>query len=197
MKSSFIFLSLSLIFIAILSSEAMERKIYLIPVGKVSRADIERLTTPLKEKFGYPVVIGERIEDIGYAYNKNRSQYHSSPILDEIRKKRPKDAMKALGIADEDLYVPSLNFVFGEANMDGPVAIISLTRLRQDFYGLKPDGSLLHERSLKEAVHELGHCFGLRHCPDPQCVMHFSNSLHDTDIKSSDFCSLCKKKLKK
>ena len=197
MKSSLISLLFSLIVIMPLKSETMEFKIYLIPAGKVPEADLEKLTDPLQEKFGYPVVIGERIEDIEYAYNANRSQYHSTPILDEIRKKKPEDAIKALGIAGEDLFVPSLNFVFGEADLDGPVAVISLTRLRQDFYDLKPDESLFYERAIKEAVHELGHCFGLRHCSDPKCVMHFSNSLQDTDIKSVNFCPFCEKKMKK
>ncbi len=197
MKSALVFILFSLIFIISLWSDAMELKIYLIPAGKVPEADLEKLTAPLQEEFGYPVVIGERIEDIGYAYNKPRGQYHSTPLLDEIRKKRPEDAIKALGIADEDLFAPSLNFVFGEADLDGPVAIISLARLRQDFYGLKPDESLFYERAIKEAVHELGHCFGLRHCSDSKCVMHFSNNLQDTDIKSPNFCPLCEKKLKK
>lgn len=197
MKSSLISLLFSLIFLIPLWSETMELKIYLIPVSKVPEADLEKLTTPLQEEFGYPVVIGARIEDIGYAYDKNRSQYHSTPILDEIRKKRPEDAIKVLGIVDEDLFAPSLNFVFGEADLNGPVAIISLARLRQDFYSLKPDESLFYERTVKEAVHELGHCFGLRHCSDPKCVMHFSNSLQDTDIKSVNFCPFCEKKMKK
>jgi archaemetzincin len=34
-----------------------------------------------------------------------------------------------------------------------------------------------------EAVHELGHAFGLTHCEKSRCVMHFSNSLQDTDFK--------------
>jgi len=40
-------------------------------------------------------------------------------------------------------------------------------------------------------VHELGHTYGLGHCPDTHCVMHFSNSLRDTDIKSATFCPAC------
>jgi archaemetzincin len=197
MKSTLISFLFFLIFTIPLWSKTMEFKIYLIPVGKVQKANLEKLVAPLQEEFGYPIVIGERFKDVGYALNKNRKQYHSTPILDEIRKKRPKDALKVLGIADEDLFVPSLNFVFGEADLDGPAAVISLTRLRQDFYGLEPDESLFDDRAVKESVHELGHCFGLRHCSDPKCVMHFSNSLQDTDIKSANFCTLCENKQKK
>ncbi len=90
-----------------------------------------------------------------------------------------------------DLYTRGLNFVFGQARLGGREAVISLARLHQSFYGLPEDEELLLERSLKEAVHELGHTWGLAHCPDHLCVMHFSNSLRDTDVKTARFCSKC------
>ena len=72
--------------------------------------------------------------------------------------------------------------------MGGKICAIYLPRLRQEFYGLKPDKSYFCQRLAKEAVHELGHAFGLKHCENIKCVMHFSNSLSDTDIKRSHLC---------
>jgi archaemetzincin len=74
------------------------------------------------------------------------------------------------------------------------MSAIYLPRLRQEFYGLKPDEPLFHQRIIKEAVHELGHAFGLEHCNNQMCVMHFSNSLTDTDIKQNSFCDICRTK---
>ena len=102
----------------------------------------------------------------------------------------------ALIITDVDLYMPDLNFVFGLADAKKKVCIISLTRLKNEFYGLKPDYRLLIERAMKEAVHELGHTWGLAHCPDARCVMHFSDSLKDTDNKRSTFCRSCRDALR-
>ena len=68
--------------------------------------------------------------------------------------------------------------------------------LKKEFYGLEPTKLVFHERIVKEAIHELGHTFSLFHCNDKLCVMHFSNSLHDTDTKGKVFCLDCKHNLR-
>ena len=92
-----------------------------------------------------------------------------------------------------DSYSDELNFGFGEVYVDGYISAIYLPRLRQqEFYGLKPDESVFYQRLVKEAVHELGHSFGLGHCKNIKCVMHFSNALSDINIKTIQHCDLCK-----
>lgn len=75
------------------------------------------------------------------------------------------------------------------------IALISVTRLNPEFYGEKPDRAKYYRRILTEAVHELGHAFGLPHCTIPTCVMYFSNSIDDTDRKGYNFCKRCKTRL--
>lgn len=162
--------------------------ILLIPIAGVDPQILEYLQLNLKNIFQAEVHIGESIPIPNFAYNGSRGQYNSTLILQGIPK--PRDYGKVLLIADFDLYTEGLNFVFGEADILGGIAIISLARLRQEFYGLPPHEHLFKERALKEAVHELGHLYGLRHCGDPNCVMYFSNTLYDTDRKSYNFCPL-------
>jgi len=126
------------------------------------------------------------------AYNQARSQYHSTRILAKLIGHVGKLGVNiVLGVTALDLYVPGLNFVFGEAHLPGKVAIISLFRLHPEFYGQSADKQLFYDRAVKEAVHEVGHALGLGHCKNPLCVMFFSNSILDTDRKKSKFCEKC------
>ena len=67
-----------------------------------------------------------------------------------------------------------LSFVYGQAQLQGRVAVVSLARLRPEFHGLPPDPAALERRAAKEAVHEVGHTFGLVHCADRRCPMSLS-----------------------
>jgi archaemetzincin len=107
----------------------------------------------------------------------------------------PGSDKRVLGVVDVDIFAPGLNFVFGEADIARRRAVISLKRLRKEFYGLPKNEDLFQERVLKEAVHELGHTYGFKHCSNPNCVMRFSNSLYDTDFKDWNFCPACKIRL--
>jgi archaemetzincin len=174
----------------------MKSKIYLIPVGRIEGRLLESLDKQLEKTFAREVKIFETMELPREFYNRKRNQYFSTPILKKLPSfLKPGERDKVLGVSDVDLYAEGLNFVFGEAELGGRFALISLARLRQGFYGLPEDRVLFLERAAKEAVHELGHTCGLSHCPDPDCMMHFSNSLPDTDRKSASFCSRCKELL--
>ena len=135
------------------------------------------------------------------SFNEQRNQWNSDKLLRWLattimNNTKSYEVRKIiLGICNIDAYSSGLNFVFGQASMTAGVAAIYLSRLRQEFYGLDADRSIFIERVLKEATHEVGHVFGLDHCPKRSCVMHFSNSLVDTDQKAKDFCEICRNKL--
>jgi len=171
-------------------------KIYLIPIGDVEREALLKLSWALRGKFGAVFEIGQPLPLSESAYRPQRGQYFATPIMEELRENIPEGAEKVLGVLDVDIFVPALNFIFGQADLGGSEALISLARLREEFYGNSRNEKLFFERAVKEAVHELGHTFGLRHCRKSKCVMHFSNSLLDTDIKEADFCVECTKELK-
>jgi archaemetzincin len=170
-------------------------KIGILRIGKVPSDVLERLRKNLEVIFPRSecIVIADVLALPQEAFNKTRGQYHSDIILGLVKDYAHKNAVlkRILGVIDVDIYVPGLNFVFGEAESPGRAALISLWRLRPEFYGKSPNFEVFVERATKEAVHELGHTFGLGHCVDPYCVMYFSNSIFDTDRKKSLFCDKC------
>lgn len=170
----------------------MIETLHLIPVGHVRYSLLESLAKPLEERFDISCKISREFQIPTEAYDRKRDQYHSSLILIKLKSFPPRSAgVLKLGVTEHDLYVPSLNFVFGEARPEDGIAIISLQRLRQEFYGRKENEEKLHRRMITEAVHELGHVYGLMHCSNHKCVMFFSNTLVDTDRKSDKFCKKC------
>ncbi len=172
------------------------RKIQIMPLGRIDDDILKNISTPLEKIFHCRVdIVGGMPVPLG-SYNLKRKQYYSTEILNEMLAVKGEKIERALWIADVDLYVPELNFVFGEADISSGTAVISLTRLREEFYGAPGNKKLLTERTLKEAVHELGHTYGLGHCHDHGCIMFFSNSLRDTDSKGPGFCNICKNILK-
>ncbi len=162
------------------------------PIGKVDGEVLNFLRCKLANVFGHCKILIP-MEIPMDAYDPKRNQFESTTILLKIK---PVCEI-VLGVTEVDLYADGLNFVFGEAEVGGNRAIISLRRLRPEFYGEHPDFSLFKLRALKEAMHEIGHVLGLLHCNDPKCVMHFSNSIIDTDLKDWMYCRRCRAVLKR
>ncbi|RLI46431.1 archemetzincin [Candidatus Bathyarchaeota archaeon] len=169
-------------------------KIAILRIGTVDKDAIDEIKSGLCETFPKAdCVILRNVMPIPQdAYNASRRQYFSSKVLAKMHNYIDKsDVNRVLGVTEMDLYVPGLNFVFGEAQCPGTMAIISLCRLKPEFYGHPADRKLFIERSRKEAVHEVGHTLGLRHCANPVCIMFFSNNIQMTDMKKLKFCEKC------
>lgn len=157
-------------------------------------AVLEGLAAALARTFETPCRIRPELLDVSFALDSARQQYHSTAILHRLERLCDPDA-RNLGVTSCDLFVPVLTFVFGEAQLDGNCAAVSLARLREEAYGMPPREDLLRERLLKEAVHELGHTFGLRHCPAWRCVMASSHAVERLDVKGAEFCAACRRRV--
>ena len=165
--------------------------IFLAPVKFSNNSFLKKLLNELNRKFRSPINILNLEYDIEKTYSKERGQYFSSQIIGDISQLTVNAKGKILLITDADLYVPVLTFVFGEAQLNGKHSIVSVCRLHEEFYSGISDEELLHRRTMKEVLHEIGHCFGLLHCIDWDCVMHTSQGIEEVDIKGEFYCKNC------
>jgi archaemetzincin len=163
----------------------------LLPIGKLDGGLLTTLAPVMADTFGLPCEILPTGLDPQFAFHGERQQYHSSEILAPLQQRVSSQTWRILGVTAVDLYIPILTFVFGEAQVGGPCALVSFHRLRQEFYGLPADKDLLLRRLLKESVHEIGHTLNLTHCDDYRCAMAPSHAVEWIDLKESSLCSTC------
>ncbi len=163
----------------------------LLPVGKVQTSVLEDLRLGISKRLKVQCEISATELDPALCYHPERQQFHSSEILQTMATiTRPGDC-HLLGVTGVDLYIPILKYVFGEAQLGGPCALVSFHRLRQEFYGLDRDDALFAERLLKECIHELGHTLELRHCQDYRCAMASAHAVEWIDLREGSLCQNC------
>jgi archaemetzincin len=168
------------------------KTIQLLPLGKISPALLGGLREGLVREYSVTCEILPPEPEPAYAFSAARQQYSSTEILAKLAARPGIDEAKILCVVSADLYIPILTFVFGEAQLKGSCAVISTFRLRPEFYGLPADEVLLASRTIKEAVHELGHTLGIPHCEDYNCVMAPSHAVEWIDLKKASFCEACR-----
>jgi len=157
----------------------------ILPVGGQPLERLDALAAGLARVLGVSCAVTPAPFDSSFAWSPDRGQYYSTKILAALPE-------TTLGVTEHDLFVPILTFVFGEAQLRGSRALVSTHRLREEFYGDPENEAKLRERLLKEALHELGHNFGLRHCDDWRCVMASSHSVETLDLKVPAYCPRCR-----
>ncbi len=167
------------------------KALYIVRVGSVAAEVSQWIEAAASEWFPGPVFQLPAVQVPSAAFDEKRNQYHSVEFMKLLAQIAPPDAERIVGVTNVDLAIPMLSFVFGQAQLDGLVAVLSLARLRQQFYGLPEDATLLRERIVKETLHELGHTFGLTHCPDSKCAMSLSTHIAMVDAKTEAYCTHC------
>jgi archaemetzincin len=166
-------------------------KIAMAPIGFVDPGLLDGAARFIRERFGCEVQSAPPIAIPEGSQDARRRQFSSVAFMLALARTVPKGVDRILGVTECDLFIPMLTFVFGQAQLNGRVALVSLARLRQEFYGVPPDPDLLTGRLQKELGHELGHSLGLIHCPDRECVMSLATGIQDVDRKQAEFCHSC------
>jgi len=161
------------------------------PMGNLDEALLAAIVESLRHGYGVEVKRSAALGEPGFAWDGARGQYSAPLILRHLLDGVAAGSGKLLAVTEQDLYIPMLSFVYGQAQLGGQVAVVSIARLRTEHYGLPPDEELLRVRARKEALHEVGHLFGLVHCPDTSCAMALSTGIRQLDEKQPSLCAGC------
>lgn len=169
---------------------------YVGATPEVERPAFEAVRACVAAEYAVPVKEIE-LPAVDFAFDNARRQYRSMDVLEMLVRRIPADGWRLLGVTERDLFVPVLTFVFGQAQLAGRAAVVSLARLRQEFYGLAPNEHVLLQRAAKEALHETGHTFGLVHCADRSCAMSLATNVRQIDGKQAGWCAVCAGQLRR
>jgi len=173
----------------------MTARIRIVPINAVDATFLDRLGLCLEERFLGAARVERSLVLARSALNSTRQQLFLSTLTSKLLRAFPEPDGVRLAVTDFDLYKTSHRFIFGDGDEAQGVAVVSLHRLRSEFYGEEPDLNVLFQRTLKESVHELGHASGLKHCYNARCAMYYSNSIFETDNKMSHFCEVCDRRI--
>ena len=165
--------------------------INIVPVKFSNNSFLKKIIKELDRRFRSDVSLLTLDLNVESTYSEDRGQFFSSQIIAQSTMLTQTVPGKVLLITEVDLFVPVLTFVFGEAQLNGKHSVVSVCRLHEEFYSGISDDELLFQRTMKEILHELGHCFGLLHCIDWDCVMHSSQGIEEVDIKGNFYCKTC------
>jgi len=171
--------------------------IVILSFGQFRKGFLEKISGAVMQEYNCKVQIKEVHADISEFYDPIRRQYNANKLLREVDSLKIPGTLKTIGLYTIDLFIPILTYIFGQAQLGGQSAIASLNRLSNERYGMASDDEVLLERFKKEVIHELGHTFGLIHCPVPSCVMRSSTYVEDIDQKESHLCSRCRALIEK
>lgn len=172
------------------AAEATEPLIVLQPLGAATPAEeLEAVSRAIAAFYAVRVTVAQALDLPKSAYYAKRQRYRAEKLLDFLVAESNKDARITLGLTAVDISTTKAPYedwgILGLATLDGRSGVLSSFRCKRR--AKSPEHARV--RFAKTAVHELGHAFGLEHCPNSGCIMHDGEGSVLTTDTEHDFCA--------
>lgn len=168
------------------------------PLGYPSRDEIAVVKSDLEATYHVTVTLlpGQPLPQ--EAWYAPRKRWRADRLLDYLERTTPPTFDKVLALTGSDISCTKGEHedwgIFGYGSVGGRPAVVSTFRLKRDM----PSETLFKDRLTKVALHEVGHLFGLLHCPTPGCLMEDAGgTIATVDRGGKTFCKGCEEALRR
>lgn len=179
-----------------LQNQRIEKPVIILqPLNTFSYQTLLFLKDSIEQFYPVRVQIAKAKEFPVNCYYKPRNRYRADSTIKWLRQIKPDSIRTIVGITDADISTSKGLYkdfgVMGLGYQPGGSCVISTVRLQKPV----TTSLQLRQRLFKVVVHEMGHNFGLSHCPNQTCIMVDAEGKMKLD-KEKDFCADCKQKLR-
>lgn len=146
-------------------------KVFILPFGNIDSSYCRYLKGHISSFYKTEVRISGRLPLPLQAFYYSRNRYIADSLLHFLLSRRQEKNEYWLGITNRDISTKKGNIdnwgVMGLGFRPGNACVISTFRIKKELKNQEQQSG----RFLKVALHELGHNFGLDHCPNQRCIM--------------------------
>lgn len=170
-------------------------KIALVPLGYSDAAMLNLLKTEIAGFYRAHVTITAKTQLPAAAWYEPRKRYRADTIINVLARNKQYAAYdKVIAITDKDISCTKGQYpdwgILGLGFCPGKSCVVSTRRLKKSAASTQH----LQERTVKVALHELGHTFGIPHCANSsKCLMRDAEgTVKSVDAEEKYLCSRCK-----
>ena len=186
------FLAPIFLFIPLAAFSAPLPVVAIQPFGKVKAEDVAAVKAGITELYAVSVEVLPEKPLPKSAYYAPRDRYKADLILEVLEFEAHADITKVIALTASDISTkkdenPDWG-IFGLGRLGGKSCVVSTFRLRAG----KANDEQFRQRLVKVVNHELGHTFGLPHCPTAACLMRDAGGkIATVDGETGKPCAAC------
>ncbi|OHD67024.1 MAG: hypothetical protein A2176_16255 [Spirochaetes bacterium RBG_13_51_14] len=175
---------------------AAKQRVAIQPLGYVRQEVINCVTAGLARVYDVKAQVLPPVDIPRTSYYRPNSRYRAEKLLDYLETDRYSGYDKILGLTAFDISTSKGRIydwgIFGLGRLSGRSCIVSTFRLTRGASAEK-----FFARLVKVVNHEMGHTFGLPHCPAAGCIMQDAKgTIMTVDKETGAFCEACKNRLR-